>query len=573
MRNFFKHHISLFILVLLIVIALAVRLYHIDKIPPGPDWDEASSVYNAFSITTTGMDEWQQKFPLSFPAFGDYKNALHIYFIAIAVKLFGLNLFSNRIVAVIIGSLLVIVWYFIAYAISENRKISLITSLFITFSPYGIFFSRIGDDGFMLSSFFISLGLLLEILFIKKRRNFLFILCSVFLILAIFSYDLARIVSPGLLGTIFIINYFILKTDKKAFLIPLILSIATALVIFNSSNIGAFTSLNYTGVFGEKKGVVLDINEFRDDEKNSFLSHLLYNKATFFGIILTRNYIAHFGTDFLANFKEQSIVAESFYPPLYLIMLPFYYWGLFLLFDSLRKKEGRLVRILLVILILIAPVPSTITEGAPSAHRYLGSFGTHEFLTAFGLYEVYKMILLQKGRRYSDSFISAFFVIYIYSLYLFASFFFITYPRVYGKIYASTESLIGNTVKNNYNNYDYFIYSKKLTLFPYIYPLYYLQFPLQRYWSTRQYHQTPDGWYHVDSFDKFIFPDKLDDALFADQRLKNKKVALFLNDEEINNIDVVLKKARERNYKIQKFKNKVVSHSGKKTLYLITLTP
>lgn len=66
-------------LIIIIVLALFLRIYLLDKLPPGLHRDEASTGYNSFLILKTGQDEYQRTFPLAFEAFGDWKRPINIY--------------------------------------------------------------------------------------------------------------------------------------------------------------------------------------------------------------------------------------------------------------------------------------------------------------------------------------------------------------------------------------------------------------------------------------------------------------------------------------------------------------
>ncbi len=568
--QFFLSHSTFILIVSLIIVGIFLRIFLLDKIPPGPNWDEASAGYNALTIARTGLDEWGTKLPTSFPAFGDYKNALHIYSTALVVKFFGLNLFTSRIFAALIGSSLIVIWYQISFSIFKKKSLSLMTALFVTFSPFGIFFSRIGDDGFIMSSFFISLGLLFEIFYIEKHKDRDFFLSILFFILAVFSYDVARIISPALILGIFIINFSAVKKSIRSFLGPLLLCAICFLILLSKTNIGAFQSLQYAGIFGDKKSMVLETQEFRQDDKNGLLSRILHNKATFSVIALGKNYLAHFGSDFLVNFKELDIVAESLYAPLHIVMLPFYYYGLFILLFELTRKKKRFAIILLIILALVVPIPSAITESAPDSHRYVGSIGITELIVALGLYEEYRHILVLKGKKWSNNLLIIFFAAYLLSTAFFLRSFFFLYPKSYGKIYASGEQLIGQTIKKNYSSYDRFIYSKNITLSPYIYPLYYLQFDPEKYWSTRKFSKRQDGWYSVDGFDKFIFPDKIDSSIITKRSKNTNKIMLFLSQSEITKLGEIKKYKGVKEVTSTRYVN-LMTHSGEKEIYTITI--
>ena len=60
-----------FWLALLLILAGFFRFYQLGNLPPGTHCDEVSVGYNAFSIYQAGIDEWGNRYPLTFKAFGE----------------------------------------------------------------------------------------------------------------------------------------------------------------------------------------------------------------------------------------------------------------------------------------------------------------------------------------------------------------------------------------------------------------------------------------------------------------------------------------------------------------------
>ena len=83
------------------ITAYVLRFTGLGDIPTGPYWDEAAIGYNAYSILETGRDEYGIPYPISFRSFNDYKPPLYIYLTVPAVALFGLNIWSVRLISVL----------------------------------------------------------------------------------------------------------------------------------------------------------------------------------------------------------------------------------------------------------------------------------------------------------------------------------------------------------------------------------------------------------------------------------------------------------------------------------------
>ncbi len=156
-------------LLLILGLALVVRLYKIDVIPPHLTSDEAALGYNAYSVLKTGRDEYGSLFPIIFKSFGDYKPGLYVYFTVPTVGIFGLNEFSVRLVSVLAGVLAVFVLYEIVKRLTQNSNLALIASFVLSLNPWHIFFSR-GAWEVNLSLTLTLLGILFFIFFIKKRE-------------------------------------------------------------------------------------------------------------------------------------------------------------------------------------------------------------------------------------------------------------------------------------------------------------------------------------------------------------------------------------------------------------------
>jgi 4-amino-4-deoxy-L-arabinose transferase-like glycosyltransferase len=518
-------------ILLLFLIGLGIRIYNIEGIPPGIDWDEASIGYNAFSLVQTGKDEWGKSFPLIFQAFGDYKLPLYIYSTAGFITFLGLSVFSIKITAILAGSLSILVLYFLAQQIFKNRAISLLAATFLTFSPQSIFFSRLSQE-VILCSFFILCGLLFEIWYIRKKRIFLFYLSFLFLGLSLFTYNLARIVSPLLLGFFFIVNTFLgnrIKNIRK--LLPVVvLTAGLFLFIALQFTNGGLSRLSYTGIFGQEKGTTLDIQEFRQEDHNSIVSQVLHNKATFFVIKLAGNYISHFSTSFLVNFHNYGIIQESFFPPLYIIMLPFYFFGIYLTGKKLFEKvptEEKAVYGILLFWIIIAPLPSMITENAPSSKRYLGALGSMELLTAYSLVTLWSIC----KREYKKWLVIGFCIFYTIEVVLFLYQYFIMYPRTYDIVYRFKENTICKILQQPNHSYDEIIYSRNISGEPQIFPLFCLAYNPNDYLATKKWHQDK-GWFYIDSFGKYTFYDAIDEKVISTIQAQKNKKALFLTKDE-----------------------------------------
>src|SRR3989344_266801 len=98
-----------FIVILIVIgIAFFLRTYHVNRLPPGLYDDEVSLGYNAYSLLMHGTDEYGERFPLWFKAFGEYKLPFYIYSDIIPLAIIGKNELAVRLPSVLFGTLTIL---------------------------------------------------------------------------------------------------------------------------------------------------------------------------------------------------------------------------------------------------------------------------------------------------------------------------------------------------------------------------------------------------------------------------------------------------------------------------------
>ncbi len=85
-------------------VAMAIALYvaEVPENPPGFFVDESSIAYNAYTISQHGMDEHDESWPLYFRAFGEHKNPVFIYLLALLYSVFGPSQFIARLLSALL---------------------------------------------------------------------------------------------------------------------------------------------------------------------------------------------------------------------------------------------------------------------------------------------------------------------------------------------------------------------------------------------------------------------------------------------------------------------------------------
>ena len=153
-----------FFLAIILILAAFLRLYKLGSLPNSYTPDELAQGYTAYSIIQTGRDEWGSQNWLNLRSFGDYKPPLQTLLMIPSIKIFGLTPFAVRLPNAIFGIATVLITYLIAQQLFDNTLISLLSSLFMSVSPWSLPMSRIALEA-NLVVFIISLAVFLFIKF------------------------------------------------------------------------------------------------------------------------------------------------------------------------------------------------------------------------------------------------------------------------------------------------------------------------------------------------------------------------------------------------------------------------
>src|SRR3990172_2196276 len=193
MKNLLKLKNNWLLVTLVVLLAFFLRVNKVTEVPPSLNWDEVSIGYNAYSILKTGKDEWGEFLPLHFKSYGEYKLPAQIYASIPAIAIFGLNEFGVRITAVIYGALTILLLYFLAKELFDNKWIGLMSAFFLAISPWHIQLTRASFES-SFSVFWIVMGVWF---LVKSFKNPKWLIMSVVpFAISIYTYNSARIFTP-----------------------------------------------------------------------------------------------------------------------------------------------------------------------------------------------------------------------------------------------------------------------------------------------------------------------------------------------------------------------------------------
>jgi len=485
-----------FSILFMMILSFLVHIYQLHSTPP-LDIDEFSISFNALSIATNGHDEWGKFMPLFFRSFGDYKLPLDIYLSAIFFKLFSPSVFWLRLPSVLFAILYIPLVYHLIKSLIENKKYALLGAGLISFLPYNLFYSHLISAS--ISASFLIFASLTSFIQVLKNNNVTrnIILSIIFLSLSLYAYPLSWIISPLLIISYSIALFFSKKlTLSKYFII----FFACCIPILSQFFIGGSAQrLSNTSAFSFNRGEFMEIMEFRETGKNDFVSRIFHNKATTAAYVFSTNYLKHFNISYLAFDKTEPAIQIAPYPPLFIILLPFYILGLFFV----AKKFRNPIYFVLLSLVLIAPLPSAITEGAVHPKRYLAFMGTETVLIVLAI----NQLKLSKHRLLLLLFSGLLLLEIGFSF----RYFFSTYRQKSNDLLFWKGHMIAGVAQKYWPNRK-LIYTSEHIGEPQIYPLVGASYSPSKYIQKRSF-EYKDNWYYIKPFDGLYYAKSMEDIV------------------------------------------------------------
>ena len=379
---------NLIVLFAIFFLGSFIRFFLLSKYPISIYWDEASIGYNAYSILHTGRDEYGVFLPIIFRAFNDYKLGGYIYLTSLAEFLFGLNYFAVRFFSAFLGSLTVILTFFITKKLldtsSSFKKISLLASFlaafFLSISPWHINFSRAGFEA-NAALFFVALGFLLLLKSVFGNKKKLLFLSSFIFALSFYFYRSEFVFVPLLLLISIILFWDFVKKNLKLSVIAILIFVITLLPLLFSLK----------SEFKTDRGVKVSVvnNAFdtqvmfaRDRlQFNNIIGKIVFNNKTAIAYKTLQNYLQNFNLQFLFFTGDpngrQSTKGMGM---LYLIDAPFLIFGLY----KILRSKGK-AKFLILGWFLIGFIPAAISDINPHALRGLNNVIAFEIIIAIGV--------------------------------------------------------------------------------------------------------------------------------------------------------------------------------------------
>jgi 4-amino-4-deoxy-L-arabinose transferase-like glycosyltransferase len=462
------------------LLATIFRLWKLDSIPSGLNWDEISHGYNAYSILQTGKDQWGEAYPIfNFKAYGDFPTTFNMYLTVPFIKLFGLTALSIRLPTALFSLLFVAYTYLFTRLILRKDSLALIAMSLSAFLPWLFFPSR----GVFQSTFSHTLLLMGLYHYLKtKNRPHNLLLSSIFLGLSTYSYHNTRIIVPILLPFLYYIHPFkINRQTLPSLVLVILLVVPNAINLFSPSS---FARNRWVGIINPNSVNLINV------KRNAFtgpqvINRLINNRPVYFIETLTLNYLNLLNPlplFFNGTQNQQLSIPQN--GIIFIFLLPFLYYGIYLTFHSSKLFY-------LLPLTIICLLPSALT---------VGDFPVLRSSTSAIFYIIFITIGLSKLKiNYSLTILTVFIFFLIYwSKYL-------SYNYSYSQVWQYGYKEAVSYVKENYQQYDQIIITKKYGE-PHEFLLFYWPWDPQKYQADPQLNTNFHAdWYWVDAFDKFVF--------------------------------------------------------------------
>ncbi len=391
------------VLVMILLIAAALRLYKLGQNPPSLDWDEASLGYNAYSLLKTGRDEYGNSWPISIRSFNDYKPPLYTYMTIPSVAIFGLTEFAVRFPSALAGTLTVLVTYVLVVELLGRNKpstlhpqpstLALIAAFLLAISPWYLQFSRVAFEA-NLALFFFVLAAYLFLKGIHSTSSFWLIGSAAAFTATMYTYHSGRIIVPLFLVALAIIFRKPLLERKKTVSIGLILGVLLIapmiLTLMRGSAQARFSTVSVftnPGIYTQEEERLSRQEVYRKQDKGSLVS-VIHNRSLVLSKIIIENYFDHFNFDFL--FLRGDGIGRHNAVGMGLV----YWWEfpiLILGFYSIVKDRWSGAKFLFPWL-AVAPLASALTTQTPHAVRSLLMVIPLEIIAAYGIIHLIKAL-------------------------------------------------------------------------------------------------------------------------------------------------------------------------------------
>jgi len=502
-----------FFLILIILIAGILRFYDLAGTPPSLSHDEVAIGYNAYSILKTGRDEYGLILPLLFRSFDDYKLSGMVYISIPSVAIFGLNEIGVRFPSALLGTLTVLVFYFLVKELIKDKMKSLIATFFFAISIWHINFSRqaFETNGAL---FFLVVGTYFLIATPRKINYLLF--ASMFYGISFYFYYSVRLIIPFILLAFTILMFKQLLKHKRIVFLSLLIGIVILLpfvpLMFSK---GGMLRIDIVSVVNDENYFRRNVEFARTiDKNNTIFTRIIYNRRVALVITIIENYFKNL------SFAQIFLKGTTSAGLLYIFEAPFFFVGIYYLF---RLKTP--MKWVIIAWFFSAPMVGAITFNQPNSLRTLSNAPIFSLLSGLGFAGVFNLL---KGTRIKFIYLLLFAVVFIFYFSRFLNAYFIEFPQKNALNFGDGYKQMVKYVKENENKYKA-IYISGYYWRPYIFALFWKAYDPLLYQKKGSIEHFGKYYFSAAQWDKEgVYFGPFDINFYSFRKTDNRQETLFV---------------------------------------------
>lgn len=355
------------LIVLIILLTFLLRAYKTDLFPSGFYSDETLFGYEAYSLLKTGKDQFGNKLPAIFKAFGDYRPGLYIYTAIPFIELLGLNEYATRLPAILISTLTGFLIIFLCLELFLKSRQALLAGWIFAVSPWSLQFARMAHET-NLATLLVLAGIYFLLKSTKQEKYIILSLIS--FSISLYAYYTTRVFVPLFLLSIAIIYFtrFIRPNIKYIFigvLSSFIILLPLLIALSNSS--ASWSRIDAVSLWGDA-GIKASTIQYRqeDTQQSVHYARLFHNKLTDGFQKFVDSYLIHFEPKFLLLNGDPNLLYNTPGMGILYILEPFMIIiAVMLSYQYKNTKYGWLM----LLWIIIGLLPDALTRYSPAAAR------------------------------------------------------------------------------------------------------------------------------------------------------------------------------------------------------------
>lgn len=462
-------YMYLCILLLIFSMGTFLRFFRITEVPPSLSHDETAIAYNAYSLLTTGKDEYGNAFPLLFTSFDDFKLPGMVYATIPSVALFGRSELGARVPSALFGSLTILIVYLIVFELMNSivmlqKKMAgnkphiyaLSCAFFFAVSPWHINFSRqlFESNGAL---FFISTGI--YFLAVSLRKTHALLLSAVFFGVSVYFYYSVRLVIPCIALTYILLQKNRIRSHAAILVLSLGVFAITVLPIGTKMfTKGGLERVSMVSIINDPNYLKWKDIFIQTYAKNpTLLTKIFFNQKTALIVGAADNYWKNIAP--LHVFANGTMTYGLQHP----FEIPLIFIGILFLATLTTP-----IKWILIVWLLAAILPGAFSTNQPNALRTLLGAPFLSIASGLGAVEFFRSI--EKSKRVWMGIIP-FSILFLYFFYAFYQSYFIVNPNKNSLAFGDGYKQMVAYVRTHESAYDRVVISGYYWR-PYIFMLY-----------------------------------------------------------------------------------------------------